>query len=140
MFSPATQTWFDDAFPAPTPVQRRGWDVIAAGAHALLVAPTGSGKTLAAFLAAIDSLVTRNPGEPGGTRVLYVSPLKALVYDVERNLRAPLGGIRRTAERLGWSCLRFASPSAPATPPAASGSGRPASRPRSWSPRRSRCS
>jgi ATP-dependent Lhr-like helicase len=100
MFSPATQTWFDEAFPAPTPVQRQGWAAIGTGAHALLVAPTGSGKTLAAFLAAIDSLATRDPAEPDGTRVLYVSPLKALVYDVERNLRAPLAGIRRTAERL----------------------------------------
>jgi ATP-dependent helicase Lhr and Lhr-like helicase len=101
MFSRPTRTWFTDNFAAPTPVQREGWQVIGRGAHALLVAPTGSGKTLAAFLAGIDRLM-RDPGEAKrGVRVLYVSPLKALVYDVERNLRAPLTGILRTAECLG---------------------------------------
>jgi ATP-dependent Lhr-like helicase len=100
MFSPPTQSWFDATFPSPTEVQRLGWEVIRRGDHALLVAPTGSGKTLAAFLAGIDSLSQLDPGSSGGTRVLYVSPLKALVYDVERNLRVPLAGIRRTAERL----------------------------------------
>ncbi|MCA9752714.1 MAG: DEAD/DEAH box helicase, partial [Gemmatimonadetes bacterium] len=89
MFSRATQTWFDSSFVAPTDVQRRGWHVIRGGGHALLVAPTGSGKTLAAFLAAIDSLATAPADRSPGVRVLYVSPLKALVYDVERNLRAP---------------------------------------------------
>ncbi len=103
MFSEATQTWFDGAFPSPTPVQERGWAAIATGRHALLVAPTGSGKTLAAFLFGIDALARREPApdDAAGTRVLYVSPLKALVYDIERNLRVPLAGIRRTAERLG---------------------------------------
>ncbi len=86
-FSPATNTWFEAAFPAPTPAQAGGWPAIVSGDHTLIHAPTGSGKTLAAFLAAIDRLFT-TPGE--GTRVLYVSPLKALAHDVERNLRAPL--------------------------------------------------
>jgi len=101
MFSRPTQTWFDATFREPTEVQRRGWPVIAGGAHALLVAPTGSGKTLAAFLAGIDSVTRLEDDAPPGIRVLYVSPLKALVYDVERNLRAPLAGIQRTGEQLG---------------------------------------
>ena len=101
MFSKPTQSWFEGNFEAPTEVQRRGWPVIARGAHALLVAPTGSGKTLAAFLAGIDRVASLPPDSPPGIRVLYVSPLKALVYDVERNLRAPLAGIRRAAERNG---------------------------------------
>ncbi|MFB3909574.1 MAG: DEAD/DEAH box helicase [Candidatus Eisenbacteria bacterium] len=101
MFGPATRAWFEATFPAPTEVQRRGWERIEQGGHALLVAPTGSGKTLAAFLAGIDRLAQRDRSAPPGTRILYVSPLKALVYDIERNLRAPLAGIQRTAERLG---------------------------------------
>jgi ATP-dependent Lhr-like helicase len=101
MFRPATQAWFDAAFAAPSEVQARGWAAIAAGQHALLVAPTGSGKTLAAFLAAIDRLTALPADAPPGVRVLYVSPLKALAADIERNLRAPLAGIRRQAERRG---------------------------------------
>jgi ATP-dependent helicase Lhr and Lhr-like helicase len=101
MFSRPTRNWFTDNFAVPTPVQREGWQVIGRGAHALLVAPTGSGKTLAAFLAGIDRLMQDTGEAKRGVRVLYVSPLKALVYDVERNLRAPLAGILRTAERLG---------------------------------------
>lgn len=100
MFHDATQRWFADNFEAPTEVQRRGWEAITAGRHSLLVAPTGSGKTLAAFLAGIDRLGAREAGEEAGVRVLYISPLKALVYDIERNLRAPLVGIGRVAERL----------------------------------------
>ncbi|MGD8642915.1 MAG: crosslink repair DNA glycosylase YcaQ family protein [Chromatiales bacterium] len=103
MFTNATQTWFEQTFTTPTEVQRRGWALLASGAHALLVAPTGSGKTLAAFLSAIDRVARLPEDAPLGVRVLYVSPLKALVYDVERNLRAPLVGIQRTAERLGES-------------------------------------
>lgn len=101
-FGPATRAWFDAAFEAPTPVQARGWEAISAGAHALLVAPTGSGKTLAAFLWGIDKLSRLPPDQAAerGVRVLYVSPLKALVYDVERNLRVPLVGIQRAAERV----------------------------------------
>ncbi len=98
---PATRTWFEEQFGAPTEVQRRGWDALARGAHALLVAPTGSGKTLAAFLRAIDELAALPEDAPPGVRVVYVSPLKALVADIERNLRAPLAGIARTAARLG---------------------------------------
>ncbi len=102
-FSPAAARWFTNAFAAPTPVQERGWAAIGDGHHALLLAPTGSGKTLAAFLWALDQVVQHprpapQPGEPKpGVRVLYISPLKALVYDVERNLRAPLAGLRRAA-------------------------------------------
>ncbi|WP_433670957.1 ATP-dependent helicase [Nocardia sp. CA-136227] len=101
-FSPATRAWFDGAFPAPTAAQLGAWESIAAGQHTLVIAPTGSGKTLSAFLWAIDRLATRAP-EPGPrkTSVLYISPLKALAVDVERNLRAPLVGITQTAKRLG---------------------------------------
>ncbi|WP_189094432.1 ATP-dependent helicase [Nocardia jinanensis] len=99
-FSAATRQWFDGAFPAPTAAQLGAWQAIAAGAHTLVVAPTGSGKTLSAFLWAIDQLAAGAPPEPG-TSVLYISPLKALAVDVERNLRAPLVGVRQTARRLG---------------------------------------
>lgn len=92
-FSPTTSRWFGQNFSHPTPVQAQGWPVIARGEHTLLLAPTGSGKTLAAFLWGIDQLISRPRLE--GTKVLYVSPLKALVYDVERNLRAPLVGVTR---------------------------------------------
>ncbi|MCR9095762.1 MAG: DEAD/DEAH box helicase [bacterium] len=107
--SPAAKKWFETHFEAPTPVQQEGWPRIAAGEHALLIAPTGSGKTLAAFFYTLDRLAQRPPDEEEtpGVRVLYVSPLKALVYDIERNLRAPLAGIARTAEALG---LPFRAP------------------------------
>jgi ATP-dependent Lhr-like helicase len=84
-------------------VQREGWPRIASGDHALLIAPTGSGKTLAAFFSCIDRLSRLPADAEPGVRVLYVSPLKALVYDIERNLRAPLAGIRRAAEARGES-------------------------------------
>lgn len=128
-FSPATREWFDGAFPAPTAAQLGAWEAIAAGQHTLVVAPTGSGKTLSAFLWAIDRLANREPvaeetkakarasraASPDGaaskaeaankaeskTSVLYISPLKALAVDVERNLRAPLVGVTQTAKRLG---------------------------------------
>jgi ATP-dependent Lhr-like helicase len=87
-FSPAVRKWFTGTFDAPTPAQERGWPAIASGRHTVIQAPTGSGKTLAAFLWALDRA---RPG--AGTQVLYVSPLKALNYDVERNLRGPLAGI-----------------------------------------------
>src|SRR5881398_3689909 len=91
VFSPETRAWFKNAFGAPTPAQELGWPAIASGKHTLIQAPTGSGKTLAAFLYGIDRL---HP-EPGrGLRLLYVSPLKALNYDIERNLRGPLAGLR----------------------------------------------
>src|SRR2546421_9228940 len=101
VFSEATRAWFEGTFAAPTPAQAQGWPVIASGANTLIQAPTGSGKTLAAFMYALDRL-TPSPGE--GLRVLYVSPLKALNYDIERNLRGPLAGIEskvRVAVRTG---------------------------------------
>ncbi len=91
MFSPRTREWFGRAFSAPTPAQALGWPAIARGGHVLIQAPTGSGKTLAAFLIGIDRL-DASPGD--GLRLLYVSPLKALNYDIERNLRSPLAGLR----------------------------------------------
>lgn len=119
-FSRPTRDWFLGAFSAPTPAQNGAWNAISSGAHALVVAPTGSGKTLAAFLWALDRLLVAAPPEPAElpgldaaastatrrkapkrkTRVLYISPLKALGVDVERNLRAPLIGITQTAKRL----------------------------------------
>ncbi|MET3767495.1 ATP-dependent Lhr-like helicase [Marisediminicola sp. UYEF4] len=103
LFSRATREWFTGAFAAPTTAQAGAWSAIASGAHALVVAPTGSGKTLAAFLWSIDRLASAPaPSEPNRrTRVLYISPLKALAVDVERNLRAPLVGVTQTARRLG---------------------------------------
>lgn len=128
-FSPATRDWFQGAFAAPTPAQAGAWDAISRGANALVVAPTGSGKTLSAFLWSIDRLLSEAIAEhtahprsrvpltgleadeaeaaeaqrkrSRGTRVLYISPLKALGVDVERNLRTPLVGIAQAARRLG---------------------------------------
>ncbi len=128
-FSRPTRDWFLGAFSEPTPAQNGAWNAISSGSHALVVAPTGSGKTLAAFLWALDRLLISSPAEPEAlpgldtaakgtrrtaaqknsarrkaeqrkTRVLYISPLKALGVDVERNLRAPLIGITQTAKRL----------------------------------------
>jgi ATP-dependent helicase Lhr and Lhr-like helicase len=102
-FSPATQAWLDGAFAAPTAAQLGAWDAVSGGDHTLVVAPTGSGKTLAAFLSALDRLASEPvPDAPlRRCRVLYVSPLKALAVDVERNLRGPLAGIRQASSRLG---------------------------------------
>ncbi|MFJ9712898.1 ATP-dependent helicase [Streptomyces sp. NPDC101234] len=102
-FSPATRGWFTGAFSAPTAAQAGAWQAIGEGSDVLVVAPTGSGKTLAAFLAALDQLAsTPPPADPRKRcRVLYVSPLKALAVDVERNLRSPLTGIRQESVRLG---------------------------------------
>ena len=101
-FSPATRSWFEASFPAPTRAQTEGWAAIARGDHTLIHAPTGSGKTLAAFLWAIDRLaIEPTPPESERCRVLYVSPMKALAYDIERNLRAPLAGIHLAAQQLG---------------------------------------
>src|SRR5579862_74345 len=100
-FSAATREWFEGTFAAPTPAQAAGWPAIARGGHVLIQAPTGSGKTLTAFLSGIDRL-NAAPGK--GLRFLYVSPLKALNYDIERNLRGPLAGLRselRVAVRTG---------------------------------------
>lgn len=127
-FGPATQDWFRGAFAQPTTAQTGAWEAISAGRHALVVAPTGSGKTLSAFLWAIDRVFHEKAAAPaadagaattgtrqkkgttqkkratkdaGGTRILYISPLKALGVDVERNLRSPLVGIGQAARRLG---------------------------------------
>ena len=101
-FSAATRSWFDASFAEPTEAQRLGWEAIARGDHTLIHAPTGSGKTLAAFLWAIDRLANEpTPNQRERCRVLYVSPMKALAYDIERNLRAPLTGIHNAAEQLG---------------------------------------
>src|SRR3954454_10796142 len=90
-FTPQVREWFERAFAAPTPAQAQAWPAIATGEHTLISAPTGSGKTLAAFLWALDRLVAEPSADR--TRLVYVSPLKALSYDVEKNLRAPLRGI-----------------------------------------------
>nr|WP_129587358.1 DEAD/DEAH box helicase [Arthrobacter alpinus] len=113
-FAEPTREWFLGAFGSPTPAQAGAWDAVSNGVHSLVVAPTGSGKTLAAFLWALDGLIARNSSPESaatapetrtapkrGTSVLYISPLKALGVDVERNLRAPLIGITQTAARLG---------------------------------------
>ncbi|QIQ02336.1 DEAD/DEAH box helicase [Streptomyces liangshanensis] len=102
-FSPATRAWFTGAFSAPTAAQEGAWRAIQEGSDVLVVAPTGSGKTLAAFLAALDQLASKPPPAEARKRcrVLYVSPLKALAVDVERNLRSPLTGIRQESARLG---------------------------------------
>ena len=130
-FSPAVSEWFATSFEAPTEAQAEGWAAIARGDHTLIHAPTGSGKTLAAFLYALDRLV-RDPSPPAtreqpGVRVLYVSPLKALTYDVERNLR------RRSrdclaAARLGEPEPRITSRRAPATRPRRTAARSPAGR------------
>src|SRR5260370_32993759 len=97
--APETKHWFRDAVAEPTQVQERGWREVAAGRHVLMAAPTGSGKTLAAFLWCIDRLTSEpTPAESERCRVLYVSPLKALAHDVDRNLRSPLVGIRHQIE------------------------------------------
>ncbi len=102
-FSPATAAWFRGSFSAPTTAQVGAWDAISSGSHALVVAPTGSGKTLSAFLWALNRLASEPPPEERlkRCRVLYVSPMKALAVDVERNLRSPLVGIGHAARRLG---------------------------------------
>ncbi|MDX1380581.1 MAG: DEAD/DEAH box helicase, partial [Xanthomonadales bacterium] len=102
-FHPAVRAWFDASFTEPTPVQEEAWQAIRDGGNVLIAAPTGSGKTLAAFLCAIDDLVVQSRERPleDGVQVLYISPLKALSNDIERNLQAPLEGIdRRLAEQL----------------------------------------
>jgi ATP-dependent Lhr-like helicase len=112
-FGPAVRAWFEATFETPTPAQSGGWAAIASGSSTLIHAPTGSGKTLAAFLWCLDRLVADprpapSRAEPGSVRVLYISPLKALAYDVERNLRAPLAGIALAAGRLGQEPPRIA--------------------------------
>jgi len=100
-FSPDVRAWFARAFAGPTPAQAQAWPAIARGEHVLVSAPTGSGKTLAAFLWALDRLTVDLSADGVGTRVVYVSPLKALAYDIERNLRMPLRGIGANNVRVG---------------------------------------
>ena len=102
-FQSATRDWFGSAFAAPTAAQAQGWPAIAAGEHTLICAPTGSGKTLAAFLFCLDRLLAEPPSRDPrrALRVLYISPLKALAHDVDRNLRAPLQGIALAAQARG---------------------------------------
>src|SRR5215469_10446423 len=102
-FSEPTASWFRDAFAEPTGAQAGAWRAIRNGEHALVIAPTGSGKTLAAFLWAIDKLATEPlPAQAADRcRVLYISPLKALAVDIERNLRSPLAGVSQAMRRLG---------------------------------------
>ncbi|MDE3162100.1 MAG: DEAD/DEAH box helicase, partial [Acidobacteriota bacterium] len=102
-FHPVTAEWFRAVFDAPTAPQRQGWPVIARGESALILAPTGTGKTLTAFLWCLDRLMLHPPagGQSKGCRIVYVSPLKALAVDVERNLRSPLAGIANMARRRG---------------------------------------
>ena len=140
-FHPAVAGWFNERFAAPTPAQADAWPAIMAGQNVLIAAPTGSGKTLAAFLGAIDALVRQGveQGLKDETQVVYVSPLKALSNDIQRNLEAPLAGIREViAENKG--CL--SSPSVPGSAPGIrrrlSGNAIIERRRISWSPRRSR--
>jgi ATP-dependent Lhr-like helicase len=101
LFSPTASEWFRKAFAQPTEVQERGWRAVAGGSHTLMTAPTGSGKTLAAFLWCLDRLAGEpTPPADQRCRVLYISPLKALAHDVERNLRAPLAGLRLQDPRM----------------------------------------
>ena len=103
-FSAPVRAWFSTSFPEPTAAQAAGWPAIASGEHTLILAPTGSGKTLAAFLAGLDRLMREPvPERERRTRLLYLSPLRALAVDVEKNLRAPLQGIALAADRLGES-------------------------------------
>src|ERR671925_1391496 len=103
LFHPAVAAWFERSFAAPTAAQAQAWPAFQAGRHVLIAAPTGSGKTLAAFLAAIDGLVRQglNGGLKDETQIVYVSPLKALSNDIQRNLEAPLAGIRQALREQG---------------------------------------
>src|SRR5436190_21751098 len=101
-FHPAVERWFNESFTTPTPPQAEGWPAIVRGESTLILAPTGTGKTLAAFLASLDKLMFSPAPDPGARcRLLYISPLKALAVDVDRNLRAPLAGIAATAAKMG---------------------------------------
>ncbi|HVE76697.1 MAG TPA: DEAD/DEAH box helicase [Actinomycetota bacterium] len=108
MFSPLTQTWFSESFEVPTPSQAGAWEAISGGKNVLVVAPTGSGKTLAAFLWSIDRIAnTSVPPKKERLRVLYISPLKALAVDIDRNLRSPINGISNAAVRAGRTPLEI---------------------------------
>src|SRR6059036_2323087 len=112
LFHPAVAAWFDRSFAALTPAQAQAWPAFQAGRHVLIAAPTGSGKTLAAFLAAIDGLVRQGLAEGGlkyETQIVYVSPLKPLSNDIQRNLEAPLAGIRAELAGRGLAELEIRS-------------------------------
>ncbi|OQX94282.1 hypothetical protein B6I21_09665 [candidate division KSB1 bacterium 4572_119] len=100
-FHPIIQTWFNETFPSSTPPQEKGWPAIFKNENTLILAPTGSGKTLAAFLVCINEILSAliNNENINGVHTLYISPLKALNYDIERNLESPLAGIQRLAEK-----------------------------------------
>lgn len=119
-FSPATRAWFGSAFPEATPVQQASWASIRSGQHTLVIAPTGSGKTLAAFLHAVDQLFAEKEsgGATAGTRVLYISPIKALAADVQRNLQIPLQGVHAQRQQRGEAAvdIRVAIRSGDTTP------------------------
>ncbi|WP_263359396.1 Lhr family helicase [Acidicapsa ligni] len=100
-FHPVTERWFREVFEEPTAPQRLGWPAIARGESTLILAPTGTGKTLTAFLWCLDRLMLQAPPATPGCRIIYISPLKALAVDVERNLRSPLAGIANMARRMG---------------------------------------
>src|ERR1700761_757902 len=100
LFHPVTAAWFRAVFDGPTSPQRLGWPAIAGGESSLILAPTGTGKTLTAFLWCLDKLMLREAPAEVGCRVVYVSPLKALAVDVERNLRSPLAGIASEAAKM----------------------------------------
>src|SRR5437763_14279739 len=108
LFLPPVREWFSRTLGAPTPPQKQGWPAIAAGQNTLILSPTGSGKTLAAFLACLDHL-WRQPQLGRGVRVLYVSPLKALNNDIQRNLQEPLEGVAALAEQMGQPLPRLES-------------------------------
>src|SRR5258708_28038002 len=111
LFHPAVAAWFERSFAAPTAAQAEAWPAIQSGRDVLIAAPTGSGKTLAAFLVAIDGLVRQGleSGLEDETQVVYVSPLKALSNDIQRNLEAPLAGIRAALRAQGLPDLEIRS-------------------------------
>ena len=132
LFQPAVAEWFRASFDAPTPPQTQGWPAIARGESTLILAPTGSGKTLTAFLWCINRVMF-DPVPPKGhrCRVLYISPLKALAVDIERNLRAPLAGIANRAIARGDATISRPLRFGPATPRRSSAPGSSGIRPTS---------
>src|SRR5947199_10704145 len=139
-FHPLVAQWFEEKFGSPTEPQERGWPAIQSGGHTLIAAPTGSGKTLAAFLASLDGLFREGLAGTlvNETRVVYVSPLKALSNDIHKNLEEPLSGIRAALRAGEGATLKCARRSAPATRPRRNDRQSQKGRRTFWSPRRSR--